>query len=61
MILAIFNILLASFLLLDIMAFLFMTKEFIQLKLEPLLIIFAASGAIVLILTFIYYIIGRFI
>lgn len=58
MILTIANALLGFFLLLDIFAFMFITKEFIQLKLDPPIIIFSAGGLIILSITFIYFILG---
>lgn len=58
MILTIANALLGFFLLLDIFAFMFITKEFIQLKLDPPIIIFSTGGLIILSITFIYFILG---
>ena len=58
MILIIANALLGFFLLLNIFAFIFITKEFIQLKLDPPLIIFSAGGLIILSITFIYFVLG---
>lgn len=36
----------------------FITKEFIQLKLDPPIIVFSAGGLIILSITFIYFILG---